>query len=96
MGYIGYTEFQEVTCDAFSVEVAVRRYIGYSTVTLVTVVGKSVYIQLHRVTCGYIVTCGYLQLHGVTCGYIELQVVTYSYTGLHVVTYSYTGLHVVT
>ena len=69
-GYIGYTELQKVTCDAFSVEVAVRRYIGYSTVTLVTVVGKSVYIQLHRVTCGD----------------IELQVVTYSYAGLHVVT----------
>ena len=69
-GYIDYTELQKVTCDAFSVEVAVRRYIGYSTVTLVTVVGKSVYMQLHRVTCGY----------------IELQVVTYRYTGLHVVT----------
>ena len=69
-GYIGYTELRKVTCDAFSVEVAVWRYIGYSTVTLVTVVGKSVCIQLH----------------GVTCGYIELQVVTYSYTGLHRVT----------
>ena len=69
-GYIGYTELQKVTCDAFSVEVAVWRYIGCSTVTLVTVVGKSVYIQLHRVTCGY----------------IELHVVIYSYMGLHVVT----------
>ena len=39
-----------VTCDDFSVEVAVRRYIGYSTVTLVTVVGKSFYVQLRRVT----------------------------------------------
>ena len=69
-GYIGYTELRKVTCDAFSVEVAVRRYIGYSTVTLVTVVGKSVYLQLHRVTVGD----------------IELQVVTYSYTGLQWVT----------
>ena len=66
-GYIGYTELRKVTYDAFSVEVAVQRYIGYSTVTSVTVVGKSVYIQLHR---------GYMWLHRVTCGYIELQVVT--------------------
>ena len=47
--YIGCTELRKVTCDAFSVEVVVWRYIGYSTVTLVTVhgIGKSVYLRLH-------------------------------------------------
>ena len=67
---IQYIQLNLRTKDTLSVEVAVRRYIGYSTVTLVTVVGKSVYIQLHRVTYGY----------------IELQVVTYSYIRFHRVT----------
>ena len=47
MGYIGYTELQKVTCDAFSVEVAVWRYIGYSIGYSIVTLIRDRKIDLH-------------------------------------------------